>query len=290
MPLQILEITAPVFLLGFAGYVWGRMKLEFDHGFITRLALNFSTPCLVFAVLVKVEIDRTAVRDVLLAALVAYGALALMVWAGVKSSGLAIRTYFAPVVFANTGNIGLPVAFFAYGDKGLAFAIVIFALMIILSFTVGIWVTAGTGMLNVLRQPLVYASVLGGVFAFNDWGVPGWLLSSLDQAGQMAIPLMLLTLGVSIANLTVRDIGEAAAISLTKLGASAVVALAVTWVFGLAGAAKGVLILQLIMPAAVTNYLLAERYKTQPGRVAGLVVVSTMVSVAAIPLCLGKLL
>lgn len=290
MPLQILEITAPVFLLGLAGYVWARLKLSFDLTFITRVAVNFATPCLVFTVLVKAEIDKTAVRDVLMACLAAYSVLALLVWGGVKASGLAIRTYFAPAVFANTGNVGLPVAFFAYGEKGLAFAIVIFAMMIILAFTVGIWVTAGTGVLNVLRQPLVYASVLGGVFAFNDWGLPAWLLNSLDLAGQMAIPLMLMTLGVSIANLTVRDIGQAAFISLAKLGASAVVALVVTWAFGLTGAAKGVVILQLIMPAAVTNYLLAERYQTQPGLVAGLVVVSTLMSVVAIPVCLALLL
>lgn len=290
MPLQILEITAPVFLLGFAGYVWGRMKLEFDLSFITRLALNFSTPCLIFAVLVKVEIDKDAVRDVLLAALAAYALLGLLAWGGLKASGLAIRTFFAPAVFANTGNVGLPVAFFAYGEKGLAFAIVIFAVMIILAFTIGIYVTAGTGVQNVLRQPLVYASVLGGVFAFNDWGLPAWALNSLELAGQIAIPLMLLTLGVSIANLTVRDIGQAAAVSLAKLGAASVVAVAVTWSFGLTDAAKGVVILQLIMPAAVTNYLLAERYQTQPGRVAGLVVVSTLMSVAAIPVCLALLL
>lgn len=290
MPLQILEITAPVFLLGFAGYVWARLKLGFDLEFITRLAVNFATPCLVFAVLVKADIDKQAMRDVLAACLAAYGALAIFVWGALRATGLAVRTYFAPTVFANTGNLGLPVAFFAYGETGLAYAIVIFALMIILSFTVGIWVTAGAGVLGVLRQPLIYASVLGGVFAFNDWEVAGWLLNSLDLAGQMAIPLMLLTLGVSIAGLTVRDIGAAAAISLAKLAASAMVALAVTRVFGLSGAAEGTVILQLIMPAAVTNYLLAERYQTQPGRVAGLVVVSTLISVAAIPVALAMLL
>jgi hypothetical protein len=132
MLLQILQITAPVFLLTLAGYVWARLKMRFDLEFITRLAITFSMPCLIFAVLVKVEIDPVAFRDIALASVVSYAALGLVLWLGLRAAGLSMRTYLAPGVFANTGNIGLPVALFAYGQEGLAFAIVIFAIMVIL--------------------------------------------------------------------------------------------------------------------------------------------------------------
>jgi hypothetical protein len=191
MFLQILQITAPVFLLASAGYVWARLKMNFDLEFITRLAINFSMPCLIFSVLVKVEIDPTIFRDIALASVVAYAALAGVMWLGIRATGLGMRTYLAPGVFANTGNVGLPVALFAYGQQGLAFAIVIFAIMATFSFTIGIYMVAGRGRLSeVLKQPLVYASILGGVFALQGWGVPVWLLNSLDLAGQISIPLM----------------------------------------------------------------------------------------------------
>ena len=94
---------------------------------------------------------------------------------------------------------------------------------------------------------------------------------------------------VILLNLLLRSLTRLGGLPATLLVAS-LVALAMTRVFGLSGAAEGTVILQLIMPAAVTNYLLAERYQTQPGRVAGLVVVSTLISVAAIPVALAMLL
>jgi predicted permease len=291
MFLQILQITAPVFLLASAGYVWARLKMNFDLEFITRLAINFSMPCLIFSVLVKVEIDPAAFRDIALASIAAYAALTGVMWVGIRATGLGMRTYLAPGVFANTGNVGLPVALFAYGQQGLAFAIVIFAIMATFSFTIGIYMVAGRGRLSeVLKQPLVYASILGGVFALQGWGVPVWLLNSLDLAGQISIPLMLLTLGVSIASLSVGDVGRAVVLSLAKLSVSAVIAILVVWFFDLTGVARGTLVLQLIMPVAVTNYLLAERYCAEPGKVAGTVVVSTLISVGAIPVALVLLL
>ena len=291
MFLQILQITAPVFLLALAGYVWAWKGLRYDIEFVTRLAVTFSMPCLIFSVLVKVKIDPEAFRDIALASLAAYAALGAILWAGLKLSGLSQRTYLAPGVFANTGNVGLPVAMFAFGEQGLAFAIVIFAIMAILSFSIGIWVVAGGGRLTeVLKQPLVHASVLGGVFLVQGWTLPGFLQSSLELAGQISIPLMLLTLGVSIAKLTVGAVGRAVVLSLVKLAVSAAVAMVVIWVFGLTGAARGTLLLQLIMPVAVTSYLLAERYRAEPDVVAGTVVVSTVISVLAIPAALAFVL
>ncbi|MHA1529946.1 MAG: AEC family transporter [Alphaproteobacteria bacterium] len=291
MLLQILQITAPVFLLTLAGYVWARLEMPFDLEFITRLSVSFAMPCLIFAVLVKVEIDPAAFREIALAGVVSYAALGLVLWLGLRAAGLSIRTYLAPGVFANTGNVGLPVALLAYGQEGLALAIVIFAIMAIFSFTIGIYVVAGTGRLSeALKQPLVYASVFGGVFAIQGWQVPVWLLNSLDLAGQIAIPLMLLTLGVSIAKLSVGEVGHATVLCLAKLSISTAIAILVVQVFGLTGVARGALVLQLVMPVAVTSYLLAERYRAEPDKVAGTVVVSTLISVATIPVALMFLL
>jgi predicted permease len=291
MLLQVLQITAPVFLLALAGYVWARLNLRFDLEFITRLAMNFSMPCLIFAVLAKVEIDPAAFRDVALASVVAYVVLGVVMWLGLRLAGLSQRAYLAPGVFANTGNIGLPVALFAYGQEGLTFAIVIFAVMAIFSFTIGIYMVAGVGKFSqVFKQPVVYASVLGGIFLLQGWGVPVWLLNSLELAGQIAIPLMLLTLGVSIASLTVGDVGRALALSCAKLLISVAVAVLVVRLFDLTGVARGAMVLQLIMPVAVTSYLFAERYQANPGSVAGTVVISTLLSIAVIPLTLAILL
>ena len=57
----------------------------------------------------------------------------------------------------------------------------------------------------------------------------------------------------------------------------------VAYLFGLEGVERGVLILQSSMPVAVFNYLLALRYQREPGEVAGMVVLSTVLSFILLP-------
>jgi predicted permease len=61
------------------------------------------------------------------------------------------------------------------------------------------------------------------------------------------------------------------------------VGLLVSGVFGLEGVERGVLILQSAMPVAVFNYLLALRYRREPGEVAGMVVLSTLLAFMLLP-------
>ena len=57
--------------------------------------------------------------------------------------------------------------------------------------------------------------------------------------------------------------------------------------FGLPRLTLGVLVLQVATPVAVTSYMLAAKYRARPDEVAGLVVVSTLISVPALPLLLA---
>jgi hypothetical protein len=53
--------------------------------------------------------------------------------------------------------------------------------------------------------------------------------------------------------------------------------------FDLDGIERGVLILQSSMPVAVFNYLLALRFEREPGEVAGMVVLSTLLAFVLLP-------
>jgi predicted permease len=106
----------------------------------------------------------------------------------------------------------------------------------------------------------------------------------------LTIPLMLLTLGVSLARLRVPRFSRSLLVALARMGLGFGAGLAVAHVFGLDGVARGVLILDASMPVAVFNYLLAERYDRAPDEVAGAVVVSTLLSFGTLPLLLWYLL
>ncbi|SDO37956.1 hypothetical protein SAMN05216196_105115 [Lutimaribacter pacificus] len=287
----VLEITAPVFILAMIGFAWVRLGFDYDVTFVTRLATTLAVPCLIFTALMKTEIDPQALTALSLATVAAYGAVTVLSWALVAGLGLSRRTYLAPLIFGNTGNVGLPLALFAFGSTGLSYAVVVFAIMAVWSFTLGIWLVAGRGSLNrVLREPLVAASLLGGLFLWQGWQTPPALTSALELIGQMAIPLMLITLGVAVARLTTRRIGLALGLSVAKLVLCAGIAWAVGRWFALDPVAFGVLVLQLGTPVAVTSYLLAEKYGADAQAVAGLVMVSTLLSVIAVPAMLALLL
>ncbi|MEO1638726.1 MAG: AEC family transporter [Pseudomonadota bacterium] len=288
LALTVLNITAPVFMLAAVGFVWVRMGFEYRVEFVTRLAMTLAVPCLIFVALMQTEITPEALGALSLATLVAYAIVMVACFAVVRIAGLNSRTYLAPLIFGNTGNLGLPLALFAFGDLGLGYAVVVFAIMAILSFTLGIWLVAGAGSFGrVIREPLVGATLLGGLFLWQGWETPLFLTNAIELIGQMAIPLMLITLGVAVARLETGAIGRAFVLSVVKVAICAPAGWAAAVWFGLDPVAAGVLILQVATPVAVTSYLLAEKYGAEAQPVAGLVVASTLLSVFTLPVILA---
>ena len=280
--LTVLEIVAPVFLLAGIGFAWVKLGFEYRIQFVTQLAMTLSVPCLIFVSLMTTQIDPAALSALSLATVAAYGGVTLLAAVIVRVFGLNRRTYLAPMIFGNTGNLGLPLALFA---------VVVFAIMAIWSFTFGIWLVAGSGSFGkVIREPLVWGTALGALFLVQGWETPVFLTNTLSLLGQMAIPIMLITLGVAVARLSPGGIGRAVVLSLIKLAICIGIAALAGWFFDLDKIAFGVLVLQVATPVAVTSYLLAEKYGADAQSVAGLVVVSTVLSVAALPLMLGFLL
>lgn len=289
--LTVLEIVAPVGLLGLTGFLWVKAGFEYRMEFITRLSMTLSVPALIFTALMKTEIEPSALTDLLLASIAAYGALTVVFWGFVKLAGLERRTWLAPLIFGNTGNVGLPLAFFAFGEAGLGYAVVVFAVMILWSFTFGIWLVAGGGSpLRVLREPAMLATLLGALFLWQGWTTPDWLTRSLDLLGQIAIPIMLITLGVAVARLSAGHLGRAFAVSLLRWGVCVAVAVGVGVGFGLSSVPLAVLIVQVTTPVAVTSYMMAEKYGADADVVAGLVIASTLLSVIGLPLTLAFLI
>jgi predicted permease len=291
LALTVLGIVAPVFVLGVAGFSWARAGYDYPIAFVTRLSMTLAVPCLIFTALMDAEIAPAALTALSFAALAAYGVVLALSWGLVALTGLDRRAHVAPLAFGNTGNIGLPLALFAYGEAGLGLAAVVFAVMALLTFTVGLWLVAGAASpARVLREPMLWATVLGGLFLSMGWQTPDWLTRSLTLVGQMAIPLMLITLGVAIARLTPGRLGRAVWLSAAKLALGLAAGVVAGRWFALEPTAFGVLVLQMATPVAVTSYLLAERYDADPDAVAGLVMVSTLMSVAAMPVTLSFLL
>lgn len=291
LTLTVVEIVAPVFLLAGVGFIWVKLGFEYRNQFVTRIAVNLAMPCLIFVSLMQTTIKPSALVTLSLATIAVYATIAVTSWLFVKFTGLKKRTYLAPFLIGNTGNLGMPLALFAFGEIGLEYAVIVFAISSIWAFTYGIYLVSGhSSLIKAIREPLVAASLMGALFSWQGWETPLFLTNTLTLIGQMAIPLMLITLGVAIARLHPGSIGRAVWIALAKLVLCFSIAWLVGGLFDLSNVAFGVLVLQISTPVAVTAYLLADKYDAEPEAVAALVMVSTLMSVAALPAILALML
>jgi predicted permease len=253
--------------------------------------MNVGAPFLIISSLTKTQIEKSALGEVGLAVLCALVILGLVGYLLLRLFRLEARSFLGALLFPNTGNMGLPLCLFAFGPEGLSLALVVFVLVSTTHFTVGVAILSGR---NDLRQfvtnPIVWSTVAGLVLLWTGWKLPVFARNTLDVMAGLTIPLMLLALGVSIANIKVAAFSRSLIIALMRLGLGFGAGLLVTSLFGLTGAARGVVILDVAMPVAVFNYLLAEQYNRAPDEVAGAVVVSTLLSFITLPLLLWYLL
>ena len=101
--------------------------------------------------------------------------------------------------------------------------------------------------------------------------------------GGLTVPLMLLSLGYSLAKLKIQSLGRGVAFSLVRLVGGFCIGWTVATLLGLDGLARGVVVTQSSMPSAVYNYLFAARFGNKAEEVAGLVVLSTLLSLVLLP-------
>ncbi len=280
-------ILAPVFLTALGGYLWARAGQPFDHTFVTQLITIVGAPALVFSTLANTALPFDTAARMAGATAVCLLATAVAAALVLRVAGLPMKVYLPSLTFPNIGNAGLPVCLFAFGQEGMALAMVFFTVTSVSQFTLGPAIAAGELKIGkLLRVPLLYAVAAAIVVLALGWKLPAWLSNTLGMVSGLTIPLMLLSLGVALAELRAPNMLRAAALSALRLGLGAACGLAVAAAFGLDGVARGVVVIESSMPAAVFNYLFARLYDNRPDEVAGVILVSTLMSAFTLPLVL----
>ena len=200
---------------------------------------------------------------------------------------LNLRDFLIPLIFGNFGNMGLPLCLFAFGEEGLAIGLGIFLVTTISHFSFGVAVLSGKAMIKgMLSSPIIYAGALACLLIFNHWELPLSLQNSLSLLGGLSIPLMLITLGVSLSGLHLQGVGKSLGLGCLRLVVGLGGGVATVYALELEGMIRNVVLLQSATPAAVFNYLLAMQYRREPDTVAGMVVSSTLISFISIPVLL----
>jgi len=257
---QILAILFPAAALAVIGVVWAKSGHDFPIKFVTTLVINLGMPALLFHTLVTSEVEITSLGNMLWATLVLHVLMTPAAVLLLKHFGKDWRLSIALVV-GNTGNLGLPVCYFAFGDIGLAYAMAYFAVQCLLLFSLGEAIVAGSASIKpALKSPILHSLWLAALVMYFDFAMPKVVLDTTSLLGQLVIPIMLITLGVSLAGLKVDRMRSTIIWSMLRTGLALAFGFGVAAMMGLEGVPRAVLILETIMPVAVFNFLLAVRH------------------------------
>ncbi len=287
----IFSILAPVFVSVLIGYCWSRSGRSYDTDLITSLVTYFGTPCLVFYSLATVELQPQTLVQMVIAALAANAAFILIGGIILKMFRLPLRAYLQVLSFPNIGNVGLPLCYLAFGETGLALGISFFAVYAVFQMTVGAaFVAGGFSLRSLLQMPVIPATFLAVFFLLSNLHVPGWLYNTTKLIGDLTIPLMLITLGVSLSQLKVHHLGTPVLLSCVRLIMGFGVGVGLVALLNLSGPPAGVVILECAMPAAIFCYIFAQKYDQHPEEVAGTVIISTAMGFVVLPALLWYVL
>jgi len=280
----VLAAVVPVLFVTGIGFFWVRAGRCLENPMLTPLVVDIGTPCLILSTFLKIQLTLGSFAEIAAASVICLIAFSVVAYAALSLLGFRVRTFLPSLTFPNNGNLGLPLAAYAFGKTGLGYAIVFYAICMIGQFTVGQAVAAGAAnWKGVIRLPLLYATLLGAIVSVLHLAPPNWLVNTISLIGGMTIPLMLLMLGASLARLRISSMAKAGLLSAIRIVPGMGVGYAVSLVLGLHGIASSVLVMQCAMPVAVYNYLFAQKWNNEPEEVAGLVVASTVASVISVP-------
>jgi predicted permease len=279
----VLNAVGPVFAVIALGYLLaGRRALDLPT--LSNLAILVTSPALMFTVLsgselVAAQWAALAGGTVFVAAGAALLAIVYLRTAGDGRVGLLL-----PAIFANAGNMLLPTARLAFGPEGLEAAAIVFVTAAMLTSSFGIWIAKGeNGFAEMLRLPLLYGSAGGLGLAISDTTLPRIVMEPIEMLADMAIPILLLSLGAQLRNLPIAELRHSVAAVLIRMGGGVAFGLLFVELFGVQGLERQILLLSSAMPPAVINVVFAERYGRDPGLVASSIVIGTLVSVVMLP-------
>ncbi len=286
--IKLFEVLFPVFFVVGIGYYLGKNNPKIDTTFITSFAANIGTPAMVIYAITSTGINFEIFRDYFWYYLLAIG---LFAFVGIFTLYLLktkdIVRELPPLIFPNTGNMGLPICMFAYGSEGLGVSASITSLIILCHFTLGVFLADRKFNLNViLKNPPFYAIIFSTIMLFYGIKMPVFVVNTTEWLMYVTIFLILMSLGIALTRLKVFSLSNALISSFTRMIIGPAIGFFLIFIFDLKGFAAGVLLIQCSMPSAVLNYLVGSIYSPKKivDSIASTIVVSTLISFVTIPI------
>lgn len=285
----------PIILLGGAGFALGKL-LHVEPRSLGRVVFYVFSPVLIFDLLIKNQLKFSEAASVIAfttTIILTIGLITYTLGRLLKVEQTPLISILITTMFANTGNYGLPLVSFAFGDKALPYAGIYFVTTTLLFYSLGV-LLASLGHMNfkqaargLFKVPTLYAVILALLVNALHVELPLAINRAVELAANGTIPLMLILLGLQMTKVEFSKNLRALQLSVSlRLLLAPLLALLITALFGIQGAARQGAMTQASMPSMVSSTVLAEEYHLDSNLIAAVVFISTLLS----PLTLTPLL
>jgi hypothetical protein len=285
--IKLFEVIFPVFFIIGIGYFLGKKNPKLDTSFITNYAANFGTPSLVIFALTSTGISFSLFAEYFVYSLIlltSFGIVGLIFLILMKKD--YIRE-LPPFILPNTGNMGIPICLFAYGKLGMGVAAAISSLVVVLHFTLNIFLAKKKFDLYVIiKSPAFYTILITIGFLYFNITMPQFVLNTVMLLAYTMIVLILMSLGIGLTQMKVFSFGSSIITSIGRVIVGPIIGFIVIKIFNLSGFAAGVLLIQSSMPSAILCYLVASMYSPKKivDNISSMIVVSTLISLVTVPI------
>ena len=285
--LKLIDVIFPVFFVIGIGFYLGKKDPNINTDLITNFAANIGSPAMIFYSITTTGVTLSIFLEYFVYSLIIISAFSII---GILFLIILQKDYISelpPLILPNTGNIGLPLCLFAYGTAGLGVASAIASVVILLHFTIGVLLAKKSFSLKILIKNMpIYGILVSILFLYFEWDVPGYVENTTFLLTYATIFLILMSLGIALANLKVVSWTHASILGAVRVIIGPLIGFGLIKFLNLNGFAAGVLLIQSCMPSAVLTYLVGSMYseKKVVDSVASVIVTSTIMSFITIPI------
>jgi predicted permease len=267
---------------------------------VESLVYYFLFPVLLFQSIVKSPLDFGATSRLIAAGLaMALASIAMsyslphLPWLG-RRIDARDHAASAQIAFRFNSFVGLALAERLAGPQGLLLIAVLIGFCVPLFNVAAVWPMARHGRMGlagqVLRNPLIIATVSGLAANLLGFSIPRWLEPAVSRIGAASLALGLMAAG---AGMQFNTLARAKTLTVAVLGIrhflTPLVAMVLARLLRLDPAQTTVLLAFSALPTASSAYVLAARMGYNGPYVAGLVTLSTLLALASLPFALGVL-
>lgn len=288
-------ILSIIIMIGL-GYFLKRIDFlsEKDIDPFNKIVMYILMPCMIFHAIYGADLSLIPKLGILpfiiLASSFVTGVVSYIILKQLKLGDRKLWSVLVTVMIANTAFMGYPVTLGIYGQAGFLRAIfcdmATLCIFLILSFVLILKFggTVKTAVKKIAFFPPLWAVVLGLTLNWLNIPIGSVLDYTVNYLGQGAIPLIMVTLGLSI-DFSALSRSKAMIVftSLMKLAFFPIVAFFIVNYLGLVNLEYNVAIVEAAMPSGMMSLLLAITYKLDYELTSDCILINTVISLITLP-------